>query len=189
MLRKRVHVVVLGLVGIALWACGGGGPDIQAGPMPQGGNFTGVFFSPQYGEMHMVQNGNTVRGEYKQEERTGKITGEADGDLLRFEWVELKAMVSNRPTETRGRGYFVYKVDPANGEHVLTGRWGLGDDEHTGGDWNAYKSKSREPELSEESSSGGEEGDDEYYDDDDFESADDDTGSEDDDLGGDDDLF
>ena len=26
-----------------------------AGPMPQGGDYTGVWFSPQYGELHMQQ--------------------------------------------------------------------------------------------------------------------------------------
>ena len=122
--------------------------------MPGEGTFTGVYFSPQYGEMNVIQNGTAVIGEYKQEMRTGKIQGEASGDLLKFEWVEQKAMVSNRAQETRGHGYFRYLIDKSNGDHVLKGEWGLGEKNMGGGPWNAVKSKRREPKLSHESSGG-----------------------------------
>jgi hypothetical protein len=137
----------LGLAVVLLTACGGGGTQLTVGSMPEGGSFTGVYFSPQYGEMHMVQNGNAVVGKYKKDERSGDIQGEVEGDVMRFEWVEYKAMVSNRPQESRGRGYFRYMVDPASGDHVIKGRWGLGDEDTTGGEWNAYKSKTREPDV------------------------------------------
>jgi hypothetical protein len=143
-------LLVLGTV-----ACGSSVPEIKAGKMPEGGSFTGVYFSPQYGEMNMIQNGSAVIGEYKQEMRSGKIQGEASGDLLKFEWVEHKAMVSNRAQETRGHGYFRYVVDPGNGEHVLKGEWGLGDAMMGGGPWNGVKSKRKEPKLT-QSASGGE---------------------------------
>ena len=130
-------------------ACGGSAQmaDVKAGPMPAEGNFTGVYFSPQYGEMHLVQNGSAVVGKYKKDEREGSLQGEAEGDLMRFEWKEQKAMVSNRPQETIGHGYFRYMVDPANGDHVLKGRWGLADSDMDGGEWNAYKSRKLEPDL------------------------------------------
>ena len=89
----------------------------------------------------------------KQEMRTGKIQGEAKGDLLKFEWTEKKALVSNRAQESRGHGYFRYVVDKANGDHLLKGEWGLGDLD-TGSPWNAYKSKGKEPKLSNQSSGG-----------------------------------
>jgi hypothetical protein len=132
---------------VLLLGCGGGKPAVKAGPMPENGTFTGVFYSPQYGEMHMVQNGNAVVGKYKKDERGGKIQGEVDGDLMRFEWTEFKAMVSNRPQTTRGHGYFRYMVDASNGDHLLKGRWGLDDDDSNGGEWSAYKSKKGEPDL------------------------------------------
>jgi hypothetical protein len=140
---------------LLLAACGGAGVHLSAGPMPEGGNWSGVYFSPQYVEMNMIQNGSSVIGEYKQEMRSGKIQGEAEGDVLRFEWTENKAMVSNRPTETRGHGYFRYKVDKGNGDHVLTGEWGLGESNSGGGPWNAYKQKNKEPHLASEHRSGG----------------------------------
>jgi len=174
--------LALSLLLALLTACGGGNANLQADKMPEGGSFAGVYFSPQYGEMHLVQNGAAVHGKYKQDERSGEISGEADGNLLRFEWKEYKAMVSNRPQETIGHGYFHYLIDPSNGEHVLKGRWGLGDDESNGGEWNAYKSKSREPDpdsLGVGPTSGGESGGGDELDSDD-ESSSDDSSSEDD---------
>jgi hypothetical protein len=140
-------------------ACGKKPPEIVAGKMPEGGAFTGVYHSPQYGEMNMIQNGSAVIGEYKQEMRTGKIQGEASGDLMKFEWIEKKALVSNRAQESRGHGYFRYVVDPANGDHLLKGEWGLGDAQLGGGPWNAYKAKNKEPKLSQETTGGGEDAD------------------------------
>jgi hypothetical protein len=138
------------IVVIATLGCGGSNPAIKAGPMPESGSFTGVYFSPQYGEMHLSQTGSAVIGQYKRDERTGKIQGEAQGDVMRFEWKEYKAMVSNRPQETRGHGYFRYMIDASNGDHVLKGRWGLDEDDGNGGEWNAYKSRTRQPELESE---------------------------------------
>jgi hypothetical protein len=146
-------------IGWLVIGCGGGSTvNIDPGTMPENGTYTGVYFSPQYGEMHLVQNGSAVVGKYKKDERSGKIQGEAEGDVLRFEWTEYKAMVSNRPQETRGHGYFRYMIDASNGDHILKGRWGLNDENSTGGEWNAYKSRSREPDLDsiDEPTSGGE---------------------------------
>ena len=152
--------------GIVLWTlalgCGGSSsPEVVSGPMPDNGNFTGVYHSPQYGEMHLVQNGNAVVGKFKKDERSGKIQGDVEGDLLRFEWTEYKAMVSNRPQETIGHGYFRYMIDASNGDHVLKGRWGVGEDNQGGGEWNAYKSRTGSPDLESfggEPTSGGDEG-------------------------------
>jgi hypothetical protein len=166
-MRTQIRLGVL-LVLFGAAACGPSTPEIKAGNMPDGGNFSGVYFSQQYGTMNMVQNGNAVVGEYESDMRSGKIQGEVQGDLLRFEWIENKAMVSNRATETKGHGYFRYLVDAGNGQHLLKGEWGLGDKEVGGGPWNAYKAKGKEPQLKggSGSSSGGEsEGSDDSSDD------------------------
>jgi hypothetical protein len=163
------------LSSLLLLACSGGGANLVAKPMPDEGTFSGVYFSQQYGEMNMIQNGSAVVGEYKAEQRTGKIQGEAEGNLLKFEWTEKKAMVSNRATESRGHGYFHYELDKSNGQHVLVGEWGKGDEYTGGGPWRAYKMKGKEPHLSSEDSSGGED-----------ESSDDSEGG---DESSDDDLF
>lgn len=159
MMRAFVPVVFLVL---AVAGCGGGTTALKVTPMPDGADYTGVYFSQQYGEMHLIQNGAAVHGEYKKDEREGTFEGEVEGNTLRFEWVEMKAMVSNRPTETRGRGYFQYFVDASNDDHVIRGRWGLGDDDSTGGEWTAYKMKGRTPErgFARGAASGGESGSD-----------------------------
>jgi hypothetical protein len=141
-------IVILGLsvmLGLVV-GCGGSTVSVQSAPMPEGGNWTGVYYSPQYGEMHLVQNGSAVMGRFKKDERSGDIQGEADGNLLEFEWVEYKAMVSNRPQQTKGHGYFQYMVDPNSGDHVIKGRWGIGDDSSNGGEWNAYRARNKEPD-------------------------------------------
>jgi hypothetical protein len=152
--RHRAAALLLAMPLLLLAACGGGVPEVVSGPMPEGGNFTGVYFSPQYGEMNMIQNGSAVVGEFRQEMRSGKIQGEAKGDLMKFVWTERKAMVSNRAQETRGHGYFRYIVDKSNGDHLLKGEWGLGDSQTGGGPWNGYKAKNKEPKLTEKTSGG-----------------------------------
>lgn len=179
----RTSITISLLLVTLSFGCGGAASGVTAATMPENGNFSGVYHSPQYGDMNVIQNGSSVVGEYKQEMRHGKLQGEAEGDLLRFEWTEYKAMVSNRPQETRGHGYFKYMIDKANGDHVLKGEWGLGDNETGGGEWNAYKQKNKEPHLSSEDSGGdnggGSGGSDE---------ADENTGASDD-QSSDDDLF
>jgi len=177
----RSHLGICLFLVIVVLGCGGNSSDIVAGTMPEGGSFTGVYHSPQYGEMQIIQTGDSVVGEYKKDERSGKINGSVEGDIMHFEWVEQKAMVSNRPTETRGRGYFRYMIDPSTGEHVLKGEWGIGDNETGGGPWNAWKSKQSQPKLStgSDESSGGETLPDEGMESDDFGSQDNGSGSSD----------
>ncbi len=114
--------------------------------MPSNGTFTGVWFSPQYGRMDLMQQGASVVGEYTKDERHGRLQGYAKGDVLRFEWHERREMIVGRPIETRGRGYFRYVVD-ADGDHKLVGEWGHDDDEIGGGPWNGVKSKKLKPKL------------------------------------------
>lgn len=146
--------VTLGLGGLAGCGGSGGSANVDIGPMPDGGNFTGVWHSPQYGEMHMVQTGSAVVGRYQKDERRGRIQGTVQGDVLRFEWTENREMVAGVPQTTRGRGYFKYTVDES-GTHNILGEWGIDDSETGGGAWNAYKMQNRDPEI-EEGTAGGE---------------------------------
>ena len=143
-------------IGLFISACGGGGgsANVDVGPMPDGGNFTGVWHSPQYGEMHMVQTGSAVVGRYTKDERSGRIQGTVQGNVMRFEWTEAREMVAGVPSETRGRGYFQYTVDDS-GTHNILGEWGIDDSETGGGPWNAYKMRNRRPEV-EQTGEGGE---------------------------------
>jgi hypothetical protein len=130
-------------------ACGSGDTgrsNVVAGTMPEGGNFTGVWFSPQYGRMDFVQTGSSVIGEYTKDERRGRIEGTTRGNLMRFQWTERRELVRGRPTTTRGLGYFVYEVNGT--EHRLAGEWGIDENEIGGGPWTAVKSARMRPQLS-----------------------------------------
>ncbi len=139
---------VVGALGLLLVACGGGAggrrASIEVEPMPSGGSFTGVYHSPQYGEMHVVQSGSSVVGEYGKDERKGRIEGTVQGNVLRFRWEERRELVRGRPVRTSGRGYFRY-VRGEDGRDYLLGEWGVGEDEIGGGEWRAVKLRKRRP--------------------------------------------
>ena len=141
------HALWMGFSLLLLGGCGGTEKVVTPGAMPQGGTFTGVWFSPQYGEMHMVQTGATVVGKYEKAERTGRIQGHVTGDLMRFQWTEKREMIAGRPTETTGRGYFRIVFDEPEGVYKFVGEWGHDQQEMGGGPWNGVKSKKRKPDL------------------------------------------
>lgn len=128
---------------------GSGSPDT----MPSGQNFSGVWHSPQYGEMHFVQTGQQIVGEYTRDERSGRVQGTAQGNVMRFEWSERRELVAGRPTTTRGRGYFRFFIG-ADGDAYLVGEWGPDDREDGGGPWCAARDRRRRPHLSTDSGSG-----------------------------------
>ncbi|MET0341478.1 MAG: hypothetical protein ABW252_10795 [Polyangiales bacterium] len=127
--------------------CGGSKDAIVIRSMPPGGSFTGVWFSPQYGEMHILQSGASAIGRYTKDERLGKIQGGIEGDIMRFEWSERREMIVGRPVQTRGHGYFRLVKDDAEDTWKLVGEWGNDANERGGGPWNAVKSKTRRPDV------------------------------------------
>ncbi len=129
--------------------CGGDGirhANVSPGVMPAGQTFTGVWHSPQYGEMQMVQTGSQVVGEYTQDERHGRIQGTAQGDLMRFEWTEQRELVMGRPTTTRGHGYFQFQIG-ADTDSYIVGEWGHDQNETGGGPWRAARDRRRQPHM------------------------------------------
>ncbi len=152
-LQSLTQAALLSVSFASIGACGGGSAGAPSPTtMPEGGTFTGVFDSPQYGRLQMRQNGTTVIGEYVKDEREGRIEGNANGNVLRFTWVEHREMIRGRPTSTRGRGYFQYVIDE-NQNHALAGFWGHDDSETNGGPWRAIKSRRAQPQLSTDSPS------------------------------------
>jgi hypothetical protein len=130
-----------------VWACGGAAPAVRAGTMPAGASFTGIWYSPQYGEMHMVQNGATVIGRYIKEEKTGRLQGTVEGDLMRFEWTQERELIVGRPTVTKGRGYFRVAFADSEQTWKLDGEWGNDQSETGGGPWTAVRSRKGSPDV------------------------------------------
>lgn len=148
MLLRTTGLLLLTLL-FVLPGCGGDGirhANVSPGVMPAGQTFTGVWHSPQYGEMHMQQTGAQVIGEYTQDERRGRIQGTAHGDLLRFEWSDERELVGGRPTTTRGHGYFQFQIG-ADGDSYIVGEWGHDANETGGGPWRAARDRRRQPHV------------------------------------------
>ncbi len=138
--KQTALALTLGL----LLGCGGSQkPD--AGPLPAGASFYGVWQSPQYGNMHLCQSGTKVIGDYLKNERAGRIQGDVDGDLLIFQWEDRRELVEGKPQIRRGKGYFRIEVGE-DGDQYLKGEWGMDEAMSGGGPWNAVKLRRGEPD-------------------------------------------
>lgn len=145
----RFAVIALWCACLVVGGCGGGAknPALIPKSMPSGATFSGVWFSPQYGEMHLVQNGSSAIGRYEKEERRGRIQGSIEGDLMRFEWTEKREIIKGRPMTTKGHGYFRVEKNEAEDTWNLVGEWGNDQAETGGGAWTAVRSKKMEPDV------------------------------------------
>ena len=157
MLLRSTGPWLLGTILVTLApGCGGDGihhASVSSAPMPAGETFTGVWHSPQYGEMHITQTGAQVIGDYTQDERHGRIQGTAQGNVLRFEWSEERELISGHPTTTRGHGYFQFQIGD-DGDSYILGNWGHDENETGGGPWNAVRDRRRRPHAADGSAGG-----------------------------------
>lgn len=132
-------------------ACGGGEgaktAKIVPGPMPEGETWTGVYFHPVYGHLHLVEEGTNVVGRWKRADQShwGEMSGTKQGNLLRYTWKEHKIGMVGPSATVHGKGYFVYKVN-AEGHGELHGEFGLKDSE-VGSDWKNVKLQRMQPDL------------------------------------------
>ena len=124
--------------------------SVQAGDMPAGADWTGVYFSELYGYLHLVQDGNTVSGKWIRpvKDRWGDVHGTATGDLVRFTWTEHLIGGVGPNSRKSGKGYFKYKRPPGdNVDDTIAGELGRNEDE-TGEGWDAVKQRNIKPDLS-----------------------------------------
>jgi hypothetical protein len=140
----NARLISVAFVAAALLACSGTQKP-EAGTLPKGASFYGVWQSPQYGNMHLCQSGNQVVGDYLKNERTGRIQGTIEGDLLVFQWEDRRELVEGKPQIRRGKGYFRIEVGE-DGDQYLKGEWGMDDEMSGGGPWNAAKLRRGEPD-------------------------------------------
>jgi len=140
---KATQIALTVLLGVIL-GCGGAQKP-KAGPLPAGATFYGVWESPQYGSMHLCQSGKQVIGDYVRHERTGRIQGDVEGNLLIFRWEDRRELVVGKPQIQRGRGYFRIEIGE-DGDQYIKGEWGMDDKLSGGGPWNAVKLRRGEPD-------------------------------------------
>lgn len=137
----------------AVSGCGPSTPDaktanVQAGDMPAGGEWTGVWYNELYGYLHLVQDGNAISGKWirTHKDKWGEIHGQATGDLVRFEWKEYTVGLVGPNAMREGRGYFKYKKAEPGLDDSIEGQVGRGQDE-VGDPWEAIKQRNVKPDL------------------------------------------
>lgn len=151
---KMLVLLVLCVPGALATGCGGSGSsgktaNVKSGPMPDGGSWTGVYYSPLYGWLHLVEQGDTVNGKWlrPRRDRWGKLEGTTDGNVLRFEWQEFEYGLVGPNSSRGGKGYLVYKRPPGdNVDDQVEGEIGRGNDE-VGQPWDGVKQRNVKPDL------------------------------------------
>jgi hypothetical protein len=134
----------------AMTGCGGPAPmtaNIKPGDMPGGETWTGVYFHPVYGYLHLVEQDTTIVGKWKRADQSawGELSGTKIGNVLHFEWKEHKIGLVGAAAESHGKGVFVYKVGE-NKIAELDGQFGVNDDE-VGSEWHNVKQQNMKPDL------------------------------------------
>jgi hypothetical protein len=150
-LGALVAACAIACASVSLVGCGESGgaqsANIKPENMPEGQQWTGVYFNPVFGYLHVVQNDNDIVGRWKRADQSawGELSGVATGNVMHFTWKEHKYGLVGPAADAKGKGYFVYKVNSdKTGE--LDGEYGIGDDE-TGGSWHNVKQTNKQPDL------------------------------------------
>jgi hypothetical protein len=147
-------LVVLGVVvSLALVACGGSKEEakhaqVKPGNMPEGGEWTGVYYSTLYGHLHLIKEDTTISGRWRTAngDKWGEMNGTVTGDLFTYEWQEHTIGVVGPSATTSGHGYFRYVIPAGeNVEHEIRGEWGLGAS-NAGQKWTAIKQRNVQPD-------------------------------------------
>jgi hypothetical protein len=150
---KRIALVLgLALPAMSLLGCSSPpkAPVIVAGEMPEGATWKGVYYSPIYGNLHLVEDGGELKGAWRTVagDAWGELTGKTEGNLLRYEWVEHRIGMVGPSADRTGHGYFKYVRKAKEGSKEpdeIHGEWGLAESE-TGNAWKATRQTNLEPE-------------------------------------------
>jgi len=143
-------LVVAPVVSLSLGGCAREEPKIAkvtSGPMPEGEQWTGVYFHPVYGHLHLIEEGQNIVGRWKRTDHShwGEMSGRRAGNVLHYAWKEHQVGMIGASATTKGKGYFVYKVNK-DGIGELHGEFGLNDSE-IGSKWNNVKQQRMDPNL------------------------------------------
>ncbi|MEZ4445792.1 MAG: hypothetical protein R3B72_42340 [Polyangiaceae bacterium] len=147
-----VLTLAMALPTLALTGCGPGTgkaktANVSAGSMPADAEWDGVYYSPLFGHLHIVTSGGKVDGKWQRPRKGqwGSLQGNADGNLLRFDWEEYIDGLVGPNSKKSGKGYFVYsRPEGDNVDDVIKGEIGRGEDE-VGTAWEAVKQRNMKP--------------------------------------------
>jgi hypothetical protein len=120
---------------------------VVPGPMPEGESWTGVYFHPLYGHLHLQEEGSNVVGRWKRTDHSkwGEMSGTQQGNVFHYAWKEHTVGMVGPSATTSGKGYFVYKMNK-DGIGELHGEFGMKNSE-VGYDWKNVKQQRMQPDL------------------------------------------
>ncbi len=120
--------------------------NVKPGSLPEGGEWNGVYFSSQFGYLHLVSDNRSASGAWRTAagDAWGELSGQIEGDLLKYEWKERKIGAIGADSTKTGRGYFRYTIPTPDEPHKIVGEWGL-DQSDAGNPWEAVKQIRMEP--------------------------------------------
>src|ERR1700722_12423995 len=101
----------------AMTGCDSGGgaksAPVTPGDMPAGETWSGVYFHPVYGYLHMLEQDTNVVGKWKRADQSawGELSGTKVGNVLHFQWKEHKYGLVGPAAESHGKGVFIYKMN------------------------------------------------------------------------------
>ena len=141
------HVLALSST---LLACGPGNEpkraSVQAGSLPSGEEWNGVYFSQLYGYLHLISDNRSASGAWRNAagDAWGEMSGTCEGDLFKYEWTERKSGAIGADATKKGHGYFKYTKPKPDEAAKIVGEWGLGESD-AGNPWDAVKQIRMEP--------------------------------------------
>ncbi len=120
--------------------------NVKPGSLPEGGEWNGVYYSTTFGYLHLVSDNKSANGAWRTTagDAWGEMSGEVDGDLLRFQWTERRIGAIGADATKKGHGYFKYTIPTPGEPHKIVGEWGLGESD-SGAPWEAIKQIRMEP--------------------------------------------
>ena len=128
---------------------------LRQGAMPATFTWTGVFQSPEIGNVEFVQTGEAVVGRYEYDRGSchvvARMEGRVTGNLARVRWSE-DHRVCGRLAPIIGHAYFLFWSDDDGRRGRIDGEWGYGENERGGGHWGAFHLRNRQPTMLSESS-------------------------------------
>jgi hypothetical protein len=131
--------------------CGPGSGDVKhaslkAGALPAGEEWNGVYYSTEFGYLHLVSDNKSANGAWRTTagDAWGEMSGECDGDLLRYQWTERKIGAVGADATKKGHGYFRYTKPKPDEAAKIVGEWGLGESD-AGAPWEGVKQIRMEP--------------------------------------------
>lgn len=121
--------------------------NVPVGTMPDGAEWSGVYYNQTFGFLHVTVSGNSAQGAWENTagDKWGEMYGELEGDVFRFSWTEYTTGVVGPNAKSEGHGYFKYAIVKEGEPHQLKGEWGLGENA-LGHSWDCVKQTNMEPD-------------------------------------------